>query len=106
MYIRVCRAFHTSAVSLSRKELFNVWSEEKTRSAKNSAVFSYVCERLGLDRKITNFNSNVSQRWTKSHRVIKYILARESKWLDQNITFYPQHQSTKTLPVPSRKKIG
>lgn len=101
-------------MSLPRRELFDVCRKEKTISAKNSAAFSYVCNKLGLDREIedtikrqiNNLNSKISKKWTESRRSIHVMLARESKWLDENVAFFPQHQSAESMPGPSSSKMG
>lgn len=104
-------------MSISRRELFDVWRAEESLALKNSAVISYVSTKYGLGKesddqdsstklKINNFNSKLSQKWTECNRMLSTFLKRESKWLDKNVTFSIHHKTTNPPQEPSGSQQG
>lgn len=86
-------------MSIPRIELFKVWSETKPLIEKNSAVLSYVLEKLQLNgdgddlnflnvkKLVKDFTSKLSDKWKNCHRMLKTFLSRHQHWLDENIVF-------------------
>lgn len=106
-------------MSFTKKELFTVWSQQKSISAKNAAVFEYVINKLSLrecsdaeylkiKQGVNTFNSAIAKKWKNSNRGQKLFEERENEWLNGKITFMenltlPNHSLLKKRGRPSKE---
>lgn len=88
-------------ISISRRELFDVWRGEKNLTDKNTAVINFVFEKMKINEAeevqeehlleikgiIKTFTARVNTKWSNHSRVLKRFLVNENEWLGSDILF-------------------
>ena len=99
-------------MSVSRRELFDVWREEKTLKEKNFAVFSYISTKINVSededitQQINNFNSKLNHKWKCCKGTLKQFVKKEFGWLNTNIDFNVKPEIDDTAAGPSGISSG
>lgn len=88
-------------MSVSRRELFDIWRQEHDITNKNAAVVTYVLHKFKLmEHKedttyqhvkaiIKNINSKFADMWKKCSRSLQVFITRHHEWLDDVVVVIP-----------------
>lgn len=105
-------------MSLTRRDLFDVWHQQRSITQKNLSVLTFVLAKLGVEQSpddekyndiikiVGSFNSKVAKMWKESKRTLKVFEVRHCQWLNEKMELFSENVFVDTSKEISGARKG